>query len=195
MWHEKLRPRICIWDGVGSQLCWTICYYRSMFFKVLQPTTQTSLEMPCCTLLRRASQKITIAEKSLAFSNHKSANRKFYCRNRRKIARKSQKKSQKNRCDFLGCGIKIAAFPRFQNRCVFGTLSSFSTSRIGDIASPIAMAWAKVALCLHSPCALWELTSQRSVSHHGVRVYWFISTGGGGAESWCWLIISTLNLS
>ena len=53
-----------------------------------------------------------------------SSNRKFYCRNRRKIARKSQKKSQKNRCDFWGCGIKIAAFPRFQNRSVFGTLSS-----------------------------------------------------------------------
>ena len=47
---------------------------------------------------------------------------KFCCRNRRKIARKSKNKSQKNRCNFFGRGIEIAAFPRFQNRSVFGTL-------------------------------------------------------------------------
>ena len=45
-------------------------------------------------------------------------NQKFYRRNRRNIARKSQK----NRCDFLGRGIKVAAFPCFQNNSFFGTL-------------------------------------------------------------------------
>ena len=51
-------------------------------------------------------------------------NRKLYCGNRRKIARTSQKKSQRDLCDLLGRRIKIATFPRFQNRNVFRTLSS-----------------------------------------------------------------------
>ena len=82
-----------------------------------QPNEITSLAL----FLSLASKNIAIAEKSLAFSNRKVQNRKFYCKNRQKNRRK---KSQKNRCDFWGCGIKIAAFLRFQNRSVFGTLSS-----------------------------------------------------------------------
>ena len=72
-----------------------------------------------------ASQKNRNRRKIASVFKSQSSNRKFYCRDRRKIARKSQKKSHKNRCVFGGCRIKIAAFPRFQNRSVFGTLRPF----------------------------------------------------------------------
>ena len=70
--------------------------------------------MPIYTL---AAPTVAIAQKS----NRSVQNRKFYCRKRRKIARQTQKMSQKNRCDFLGCGIQIVAFLHFQ---ILGTLRS-----------------------------------------------------------------------
>ena len=42
------------------------------------------------------------------------------------LPQRSQKKSPENRSDFLGPGIEIAAFPRFQNRSVFGILRSLA---------------------------------------------------------------------
>ena len=79
-----------------------------------QPVPKTAASI---THYRLSVQNNRNRRKIAAFSNPEVQNRKFYCRNRRKIARKSQK----SRCDFLGCGIKIAAFPRFKSQR-FGTL-------------------------------------------------------------------------
>ena len=67
-------------------------------------------------------------EKSLAFSNRKVQIASFTA----EIAEKSPENRRKNRrkiaAIFWGCRIKIAAFPRFQNRSVFGTLGGPKTT-------------------------------------------------------------------
>ena len=69
------------------------------------------------------SQNITIAEKSLRFQIARCKNASFasvIAENRQKIEQKKGKRSQR----FFGARKKIAAFPHFQNRCVFRTLSA-----------------------------------------------------------------------
>ena len=70
------------------------------------------------TFLSLASQKIAIAEKSPRFQIAKCRFASFAA----EIAEIPPEELQKHRSDFLGRGLKIAAFPRFQDRSVFGML-------------------------------------------------------------------------
>ena len=75
------------------------------------PLSQLSIRTPTLSVPKKNRNRRKIA----AFSNRKVLNRRF-CR--RKIAEKSPENRRRNRrkiaSDFLGRGIEIAAFPRFQ---------------------------------------------------------------------------------
>ena len=78
--------------------------------------------------------------KIAAFSNRKVLNRRFCRRNRRKIARKSQKNRRKIASDFLGRGIEIAAFPRFQIAAFSGRLAFCRQWRVGQFSGMLGSA-------------------------------------------------------
>ena len=103
--YSRINPQVTSWRALQNRknrLCKTGFWPDPIVKGSVSPVLLWSVPFQCHSRLATldkslASQKIAIVRKIAAFSNRKVLNRRVCRRNRRKIARKSQKKSQKNR--------------------------------------------------------------------------------------------------